>query len=1289
MEKTQGRRLVILEKDSSGKRNYRDFERGTFSREGKKEPYSPSLDSVSESEAELSSTVDEVLDGYRKWLKDNDLGGLTIVQAGAHLLLQIDKSGTKLGAYMRRMLDEPTLAEGKDRQRGVLPLPILNDSRKEVGVILSSGDYRRLAGTWKTKQQMKGGKVAREMRRIGLLTWHFLLCCGLNFQWTGGKSVGGVCLRDPTKAQKKCLDHLWESAKLFVDDRSEVKEKLLKAPSLSDWSSKLDGVRISYQGETVEKAREVTLDQIMPGLPPEGYGGRIQLADLCDGEVKDLLLHPEKCMLQGEELPVMLPRPRVMASDEEWDRICGALYKRGLIKPVTHVAMLEGAAIENGAFGVPKPGKFLDDGREVLRLIMDFRPANAVTRVIEGDVRTLAGSPTFQHIVLPEGQVLRMSAEDLVSAFYLFGLPDSWTHLMSFQKLVSWKALGIEKEGRTRVGACVLPMGWASAVGVLQHAHRRLALASPLSGGAGLPREMEIRKDAVFPKLDVEEGAAWSLYIDDTTLLEMMEASVAKEVQGRPSEEQERLRAAYTHWGIPFSKEKSLKRSEVAEKLGAVLDGNLGQLRAASRRALENLSLGTWILQKEMVSKKALQVWAGKEVHTLQFRRPLFSVLDEVWKKISEDGLHCRVNRKLVQEMLLLSCLQGLKYTDLRAQLSEVVTASDACESGGGIVFANRLSRKGLLEAIALEEGWDEIPRENMEFDNEQVILVIDFFAGIGGLSRALELARVPVAKLVIVEADADCRRLHRRRWPGVVERGDIKRVTKDDVRGWMKSVTGLTGVIAGGGSPCQGLSLLSSERRHFDDPRSALFFNLAEALGWVQDLACELQVWSVRFCENVVGDDQDVEKMSEALRMECLRVCSGDLSWVRRPRLYWSSAEMDDHPSFERQHGEVYDVLKFRGETEPLELVCSPGWSLPGAELDGSLRLPTFTRAIPRKKAPPQPAGIQQCDDQTLRRWKADHMKFPPYTYQPQYLFRHLEDERVRVANAQERELLMGYKASYTKALFKKDAKSEEEEQLYEDRRMAALGNAFHAPTVAVLIDLWLWSKKVRTDPVGIRAILQDWHEEMGKMAEEIIAAEKKGSVQGLPEDLVSESEELNLVAERRMFKPQWIRPPEDFMEASQVKSFSQRLVHHYLRRMEFRGSDVRLDLGIVFRPDAAPRTSIDPSRWVWTVAHSWPYRQEEHINVLELRAILHTLEWRARGADFNKVRFLHLADSQICLAVLTKGRSSSRKLNRLLQKICSLCLALNVYPLWAWVESRLNPADGPSRRFEDGKSN
>ena len=129
-----------------------------------------------------------------------------------------------------------------------------------------------------------------------------------------------------------------------------------------------------------------------------------------------------------------------------------------------------------------------------------------------------------------------------------------------------------------------------------------------------------------------------------------------------------------------------------------------------------------------------------------------------------------------------------------------------------------------------------------------------------------------------------------------------------------------------------------------------------------------------------------------------------------------------------------------------------------------------------------------------------------------------------------------------------------------------------------------------------------------------------------------------------------------------------------------------MRLDLGIFYRPDAAPRTSIDPTRWSWNVAHSYPYKEGDHINVLELRSILHALEWRSRVVGFHSCRFLHLSDSQVCLSVLTKGRLSSRQINRLLRRIAALCLALDLLPLWAWVESRLNPADEPSRRYEPG---
>ena len=1024
--------------------------------------------------------MDDMLNGFRKWVKENPMDGLSVAQCGVHLLLQIDESPTGLSKYFKKMLMEPSTEEADERQRSLLPLPLKKDVKEMVKNFLEKKEYRRLAGTWKDKRASGSSKVQREMRKQGLMAWHCAVTLGLNFLWSSCRSDGRVCNKNPSKAQELCQERIWQAVRHFVDDLSEVKEKLVKAPSRDQWVDKLDGVKISYQGEVVEKAMPLTLDQVISGLPPAGFGGKVALADLCEGETRRLLMNPEETLLRGDDLPELIPNPKLLASEEEWNLIAKELYDRGLVRPVARCAAVGDQKILNGAFGVAKPGKLSPKGATVLRLIMDFRAVNSVMRVIEGDVRTLVGAPSLQHVVLPEGYVLRVSAEDLVSAFYLFTLPEAWSHLMCFERTVKWRMLGVERDGETYVGASVLPMGWSSAVGLMQHAHRKLALRSPFQGGAGLLGDLEIRKDAIFPELEPEGNAAWSLYLDDTAVLEILSEKVAKELEGKSSKEQDQLRRAYTHWGIPFSAEKALVRAKQAEKLGAVIKGDVGQLRVATRRSVESVAMAAWLFEKEFVPKKAMQVYAGKEVHTLQFRRPLFCIFDWLWKGIGAPENFVRMNARVIEEMLLVGCMQAMKFTDLRAKLNGVVTASDACETGGGACYANQLSMQGITDVVAVEAGLSEVENLPATLDKAEKVVVIDFFAGIGGLSRALELARIRVHHLVVVENDVNCRRLHRRRWPGCELIENIKKVTKARLEKEIRKVEGVTGVIAGGGSPCQGLSRLSAFREHLNDPRSALFFDLAVCLRWVQEIAVEMGIWALRFCENVVGDEEDVAKMSEELDMEAVEVCASDISRVRRPRLYWSGCGLDDHGSFRREAGERAEVVRLLGDKEPLEAIPDPGWGWPGGELDDNLKLPTFTRAIPRSRPPPAPAGLGSCSEETVQKWKSDKMKFPPYTYQPQFLFRHRETGDTRVASAGEREVMMGFKRGYTLALFKKKPTSEREAEEQEVARQAALGNSFHCIVVAVLMDLWLWTRKVRTEPVGTQAILAHWHGEL-----------------------------------------------------------------------------------------------------------------------------------------------------------------------------------------------------------------
>ena len=130
---------------------------------------------------------------------------------------------------------------------------------------------------------------------------------------------------------------------------------------------------------------------------------------------------------------------------------------------------------------------------------------------LDGDLSTLTGASTFQKIVVEEGETLLISGDDLTSAFYLFKLPDPWADFLVLERPVPKSLFEEGGTGYTYVGVTVLPMGWSSAVAVMQNAHRQLALRAEIAGGAGLRPLAEIRRDAVFP--DLEEVPGWTTWM--------------------------------------------------------------------------------------------------------------------------------------------------------------------------------------------------------------------------------------------------------------------------------------------------------------------------------------------------------------------------------------------------------------------------------------------------------------------------------------------------------------------------------------------------------------------------------------------------------------------------------------------------------------------------------------------------------------------------------------------------------------------------------------------------------
>eukprot|EP00438_Fugacium_kawagutii_P028380 Skav207224 [mRNA] locus=scaffold1717:49410:52959:+ [translate_table: standard] len=1125
-----------------------------------------------------------------------------------------------IGDYSSRVLEAASSQGTGVGWKDLLPLPVPPEVAETVKEVLDSGEHKI------KKAGLTGGAVRSLYRKRGIDCLVYCMVVSLNCMWGGLRKGTRLHQGEPKANQVAALDRL-QAAAAYVIDSKDGQGAIPRSAS-EDWEEVVKASRISYHGELVEKAEPLEVDRVLASLPPVEAGGSVDILALCEEPVR-----------------------------REWDRLAKELYDRGIVEPTDTVASVRDQWVANGLFGVKKSGKDFPDGRPAQRLIMDLRATNAVMRVIAGDISTLAGASAFTNIVLEEGKLITLSGDDLCSSFYLFRLPDAWKPFMAFERKVSWRVLGVDRDGDTHVSACVLPMGFASSVGLMQHVHRRLALWEPDAGG-GLPPEQELRKDRQWPSLG-DETPVWCLYLDDSTFLRKMELKVAESLLGLPSREQENMRRAYQFWGIPFNTQKAISECEEAERLGAFVDGRRGRVGVTVRRLLECMSLGIFILGQGQVGQKMLQVFCGKEVHTLQFRRPLFSVYDEIWKLIMDPSGEPFLNYKCCNEIVASLALAPLRFTDWRVGLDPFAMASDASESGGGFVIAKRLTKLGVAAALQPEVRDDSV---------HNGIIVIDFFAGIGGLLRALERAGLKWERHITIEKDPGCRRLIRRTWPGGSECSDITKLTTKDLIKEIEKVQNPKLVIAGGGSPCQGFSKLSAARKHFADERSKLFYDFSDYMEGLKNYCGDESIDFLGFCENVVMDEKDRDEISMTLGYRPHLCESGEVSRVRRPRFYWLAEDLPAMPWAEvTSFSDVAIRVKLSGPMEPDELWMPKGYSWTGSGTD--LRFPTFTRPIVRDRPPLEPAGLKNTSQPARERWRLDRFRFPPYTYEERFLVESPKGNLEKLP-ASSREILMGF-LRLNRELFAKTSK-----EMAEDTRQSAIGNGFHTTTLALLLGSLLYKKGYLAKVKGPEELLGSFIIECEEQEDSDVVAEDDDSLSGKPSPISNwEFDETAMVSEA---------PQPDLAPELQATELMSRLVGHFLRKVEIKGSDIRLDTDVVFKPGACPRSAIDPAKWEWRHGRAFKWRQSQHINLLELKALLHAIQWRSRRSGYHSFRTMILCDSQAVIAVVAKGRSSSKQVNFILRRLCALCLSLNVFLLVCYVDTAANPADRASRLFD-----
>ena len=185
------------------------------------------------------------------------------------------------------------------------------------------------------------------------------------------------------------------------------------------------------------------------------------------------------------------------------------------------------------------------------------------------------------------------------------------------------------------------------------------------------------------------------------------------------------------------------------------------------------------------------------------------------------------------------------------------------------------------------------------------------------------------------------------------------------------------------------------------------------------------------------------------------------------------------------------------------------------------------------------------------------------------------------------------------------------------EDARCALIGVSFRAPCVA-----WLLGSALREH--GLVEVRPDFARCWGTLVEDDAGA-----------------------AARRLLD-----------SGGSGRSLEEEAVALLHRSAMFKGSDVRLADQVILNPGIWPRRGLGPGRWNWKVVLSDPLGGS-HINVLELKAVLSSIKWWTRQSAGLGRRVAHALDSQVCMSVPVKGRSSFFQLQAVLRRIDALLLA------------------------------
>ena len=321
------------------------------------------------------------------------------------------------------------------------------------------------------------------------------------------------------------------------------------------------------------------------------------------------------------------------------------------------------------------------------RLILDSRPANLLERGEQRWIGSLAAAEQLCKIIIPSGHKLVCSGNDLRDFYYLFSVSEQRSRRNVLAGAVPTSKLrhlscyrsDLETGEAVYGSLATLAMGDSQAVSLAQTCHVGMCLQS------GLVRaEQLITLAGPLPREPERVG----IIIDDFVSMSCVpEGSQGPSKSSKLSDD---ISDLYKKVGLIPHPDKAFRDEEAASFWGADVDGSAGTVRGSLKRAIPLAWLLVRVAKLGYSTVELLQTLSGSLVSLFLFRRRLLCLLDMFFlaTRGREANDVVKLTGRLKSEMLICATLLPLAACNIRAEVDEVLVATDASDWGEAAVVA-------------------------------------------------------------------------------------------------------------------------------------------------------------------------------------------------------------------------------------------------------------------------------------------------------------------------------------------------------------------------------------------------------------------------------------------------------------------------------------------------------------------------------------------------------------------------------------------------------------------------